>query len=178
MLVIKSPEALVAKVVVRCVLDHLPIGNFFKGVKPKFRVTLAFQDWKWQIEHPLFPKKIVNFQYFFSICIPKQPNKDFLKIYFMEQMKIPLQREERHTTKQGFKLWFFLHPSLHRSQSLPLLTLTCPFLFYVLKGITYYQAKIITRDLCDGALWVSTLMSSISSLETTKWSSLVFPNKV
>ncbi len=42
------------------------------------------------------------------------------------------------------------------------------------KGITYYQAKIITRDLCDGALWVSTLMSSISSLETTKWSLLVF----
>lgn len=45
------------------------------------------------------------------------------------------------------------------------------------KGITYYQAKIITRDLCDGALWVSTLMSSISSLETTKWSFLVFQTR-
>jgi hypothetical protein len=86
----------------------------------------------------------------------------------MEQMKNPLQREEKTQPNKVLKLWFFLHPSLHRSQSLPLLTLTCPFLFYVLKGITYYQAKIIPRDLCDDALWVSTLMSSISSLETTK----------
>jgi hypothetical protein len=91
----------------------------------------------------------------------------FILFYFMEQMENPLQREERHNQTR-FKLWLFLHPSVHRSQSLPLLTLTCPFLFYVLKGITHYQAKIIKRDLCGGALWVSTLMSSISSLETTK----------
>ncbi len=41
----------------------------------------------------------------------------------------------------------------------------------------YCQAKIITTDLCGGALWVSTLMSSISSLETTKWSLLVFQTR-
>ncbi len=52
-----------------------------------------------------------------------------------------------------------------------------PILILVLKGITYYQAKIITKDLCDGALWVSTLMSSISSLETTKESLLVFQTR-
>lgn len=109
-------------------------------------------------------QKIVNFHYVF----PKQPNKDFYFILFYGTNGESITR---------FKLWLFLHPSVHRSQSLPLLTLTCPFLFYVLKGITYYQAKIIKRDLCGGALWVSTLMSSISSLETTKWSLLVFQTR-